>query len=95
MKHASTSPFYGIFLLLDVNAKMHEGEAGIKLWKECVEIGIETRKLVLKNCHYIRPLVPESVDGIKWEDSKTEIMYNDIRYWEIDPDAHWHHVNFN
>ena len=75
MKHASTSPFYGIFLLLDVNAKMHEGEAGIKLWKECVEIGIETRKLVLKNCHYIRPLVPESVDGIKWEDSKTEIMH--------------------
>lgn len=35
-------------------------------------------------------MVPESVDGIKWEDSKTEVMYNDIRYWEIDPDAHWH-----
>ena len=27
MKHASTSPFYGIFMSLDVNAKIHEGEA--------------------------------------------------------------------
>ncbi len=90
MKHASTSPFYGIFLSLDVNAKMHEGEAGIRLWKECVEIGIEARKLVLKKCHYIKPLVPESVDGIKWEENKTEKIYNDIRYWEIDPDKNWH-----
>ena len=36
MKHASTSPFYGIFMSLDVNAKIHEGEAGIRLWKDCV-----------------------------------------------------------
>ena len=90
MKHASTSPFYGIFMSLDVNAKIHEGEAGIRLWKDCVKIGIEARKLVLKNCHYIRPLVPIIVDGIKWEDSDTDKMYNDIRYWEIDPSANWH-----
>ena len=90
MKHASTSPFYGIFMSLDVNAKMHEGEAGIRLWKDCVKIGIEARKLVLKNCHYIRPLVPEIVDGIKWEDSDTDKMYSDIRYWEVDPSSNWH-----
>ena len=90
MKHASTSPFYGIFMSLDVNAKMHEGEAGIRLWKDCVKIGIEARKLVLKNCHYIRPLVPFAIDGIKWEDSDTEKMYNDIRYWEMDPSEKWH-----
>ena len=90
MKYSSTSPFYGIFMSLDVNAKMHEGEAGIRLWKDCLKIGIEARKLVLKNCHYIRPLVPNIVDGIKWEDSDTEKMYNDIRYWEVDPSSNWH-----
>ena len=90
MKHSSTSPFYGIFMSLDVNAKIHEGEAGIRLWKDCVKIGIEARKLVLKNCHYIRPLVPEVIDGVKWEDSNTDKMYNDIRYWEIDPSSKWH-----
>ena len=90
MKHSSTSPFYGIFMSLDVNAKIHEGEAGIRLWKDCVYIGIEARKLVLRNCHYIRPLVPVKVDGIKWEDSDTNKMYNDIRYWEVDPSSNWH-----
>ena len=62
MKHVSTSPFYGIFVSLDVNAKIHEGEAGIRLWKDCVKIGIDDRKLVLKNYHYIRPLIPITVD---------------------------------
>ena len=89
MKHASTSPFYGIFVSLNVNAKMHECEACIRLWKDCVKIGIEARKLVLKNCHYIRPLVPITIDGIKWEDSDTDKIYNNIRYWEADPSTNW------
>ncbi|STG50035.1 Ornithine decarboxylase [Escherichia coli] len=44
MLHASTSPFYPLFAALDVNAKIHEGESGRRLWAECVEIGIEARQ---------------------------------------------------
>ena len=64
MMHASTSPLYQLFAALDVNAKMHEGEAGRKLWMDAVKLVIETRKQVLRNCHYIRPLVPPTVYGL-------------------------------
>uniref|UniRef100_UPI004026EA05 ornithine decarboxylase n=1 Tax=Dialister invisus TaxID=218538 RepID=UPI004026EA05 len=78
MMHASTSPLYQLFAALDVNAKMHEGEAGKKLWIEAVKIVIETRKQILRNCHYIRPLVPPIVNVKKWEDGDTEKMANDM-----------------
>ena len=42
--HASTSPFYPLFASLDVNAKVHEGVSGERLWDQCIELGIETRK---------------------------------------------------
>ena len=41
MMHASTSPFYPLFAALDVNAKMHEGQSGQRLWADCVRVGIE------------------------------------------------------
>lgn len=74
MMHASTSPLYQLFAALDVNAKMHEGEAGKKLWADAVKLVINTRKQVLRNCHYIRPLVPPVVYGKKWEDGDTDKM---------------------
>ena len=55
MMHASTSPFYPLFASLDVNAKIHEGELGQTLWRECVEVAIDARKAVLKQCKYLRP----------------------------------------
>lgn len=90
MMHASTSPLYQLFAALDVNAKMHEGEAGKKLWIEAVKIVIETRKQILRNCHYIRPLVPPIVNGKKWEDGDTEKMANDMDYWAFESGAKWH-----
>ena len=90
MMHASTSPLYQLFAALDVNAKIHEGEAGKKLWADAVKLVIETRKQVLRNCHYIRPLVPPTVYGKKWEDGDTEKMANDINYWAFEPGAKWH-----
>ena len=90
MMHASTSPLYQLFAALDVNAKMQEGEAGRKLWMDAVKLVIETRKQVLRNCHYIRPLVPPVVYGKKWEDGDTEKMANDINYWAFEPGAKWH-----
>ncbi|MCL7707634.1 ornithine decarboxylase, partial [Enterobacter kobei] len=40
MMHASTSPFYPLFAALDINARMHEGNAGRRMWMRCVEQGI-------------------------------------------------------
>lgn len=90
MMHASTSPLYQLFAALDINAKMHAGEAGKKLWVDAVKTVIETRKQVLLHCHYIRPLVPPVVYGKKWEDGDTEKMANDINYWAFEPGAKWH-----
>ena len=90
MMHASTSPFYPLFAALDINAKMHEGEAGKLLWKDCVETVIDARKAVLKNCKYLRPLVPPVVNGKKWEDGDTAAMAQDVKYFAFEPGAKWH-----
>ncbi|EFE21408.1 Orn/Lys/Arg decarboxylase, major domain protein, partial [Edwardsiella tarda ATCC 23685] len=90
MMHASTSPFYPLFAALDVNARMHGGESGKRMWMECVRLGIETRKLLLQTCHHIRPFVPETVDGRPWESFDTEEMTNDLRFFDFIPGERWH-----
>jgi ornithine decarboxylase len=90
MMHASTSPFYPLFAALDVNAKMHEGESGKRMWLDCVKTGIETRKLLLTLCHHIRPFIPTTVDGKKWQDFSTEEMANDLRFFNFIPGERWH-----
>lgn len=90
MMHASTSPFYPLFASLDVNAKMHEGELGKQLWRECIELGIDARKSVLSHCKYLRPLVPPIVHGNKWEEGNTQEMANDVSYFAFEPNAKWH-----
>lgn len=90
MMHASTSPFYPLFAALDVNAKIHAGEGGLALWHDCVAVGIEARKTVLRNCQYLRPLVPPMVHGKPWEEGKTVDMAQDIAYFSFEPDAKWH-----
>lgn len=90
MVHASTSPFYPLFASLDVNAKIHEGELGKQLWRECIELGIDARKSVLSHCKYLRPLVPPIVHGKKWEEGNTQEMANDVSYFAFEPNAKWH-----
>ena len=90
MMHASTSPFYPLFASLDVNAKIHEGELGKQLWRECIEVGIDARKSVLRRCTYLRPLVPPVVHGKKWEEGNTQEMANDVSYFAFEPNAKWH-----
>lgn len=90
MMHASTSPFYPLFASLDVNAKIHEGELGKQLWRECIEVGIDARKSVLRHCKYLRPLVPPIVHGKKWEEGNTQEMANDVSYFAFKPNAKWH-----
>lgn len=90
MMHASTSPFYPLFAALDVNAKMHEGEAGRWLWRRCVELGIEARKSVLRNCRYVHPLIPPVVHDAPWQDGNTAAMAEDKAYFAFTPNGRWH-----
>jgi len=90
MLSSSTSPNYQIFASLDMNARIQEGEAGLLLWDECMKTAIEARKAVLRNCHYLRPLVPPVVHGRKWEDADTDEIARDIAYFAFEPGAKWH-----
>ncbi len=90
MLHASTSPFYPLFAALDVNARIHQGQAGRKLWHDCVTLGIEARKAILSQCRMIRPFLRETVEGQRWEDIDTATLASDRRYFSFEPDARWH-----
>ncbi|AKZ74918.1 ornithine decarboxylase [Enterobacter roggenkampii] len=90
MLHASTSPFYPLFAALDVNAKIHEGESGRRLWAECVELGIEARKAIIANCHMIKPFIPPVVAGRPWQDHPTHAIASELRFFSFDPGAKWH-----
>ncbi|MFI3666459.1 ornithine decarboxylase SpeF [Citrobacter braakii] len=90
MMHASTSPFYPLFAALDINAKMHEGVSGRNMWMDCVVNGIDTRKLILENCHHIRPFVPEIVEGKPWQAYPTAEIASDLRFFHFVPGEHWH-----
>ena len=90
MLHASTSPFYPLFAALDVNAKMHQGEAGRRLWHECVTLGIDARKAIIARCEMIKPFIPDEVDGKPWHEAKTETIASDARYFSFAPRAAWH-----
>ncbi|STV70479.1 ornithine decarboxylase [Klebsiella pneumoniae] len=90
MLHASTSPFYPLFAALDVNAKIHEGESGRRLWAECVALGIEARKAIIANCKMIQPFIPPMVAGRPWQDHPTEAIARERRFFSFEPDARWH-----
>ena len=90
MLHASTSPFYPLFAALDVNAKIHEGESGRRLWAECVELGIEARKAIIANCHMIKPFIPQVVGGRPWQDHPTHAIASELRFFSFEPGAKWH-----
>ena len=90
MLHASTSPFYPLFAALDINAKIHEGESGRRLWAECVALGIESRKAIVANCKMIQPFIPPIVDGRPWQDHPTQTIARERRFFSFAPGVHWH-----
>ncbi|MEX4126723.1 ornithine decarboxylase SpeF [Haemophilus influenzae] len=90
MLHASTSPFYPLFAALDVNAKIQGSEAGRRLWHECVKVGIEARKLVLNHCELIRPFIPNTIKGKKWQDYDTEEIATNLEFFKFHPTDTWH-----
>lgn len=90
MLHASTSPFYPLFAALDVNAKIHEGESGRRLWVECVDLGIEARKAIIANCKMIKPFIPPVVAGRPWQDHPTTVIAQERRFFSFEPGEKWH-----
>lgn len=90
MLHASTSPFYPLFASIDVNAKMHSGVSGRRIWAECVRIGIEARKQIMRTCRHIRPFVPPVVMGRPWESWPSETIASDLRFFQFRPGERWH-----
>jgi ornithine decarboxylase len=90
MMHASTSPFYPLFASLDVNAKMHEGQAGRNLWMDCVKVTIDARKLLMKTCKYIKPFIPPMVNGRPWQDYPTEEIAKNLDFFRFVPGQKWH-----
>lgn len=90
MLYASTSPFYPLYSTLDVNARMQEGEAGKRLWSDCIKLGIEARKSVIRNCSLLKPFIPPVVNGKNWEDYDTKKIANNIDFFRFVPGEKWH-----
>ena len=70
--------------------KCTRGELGKALWLDCVKVGIEARKLLLKTCRYIKPFVPPVVQGRPWESFDTDQMAEDLQFFEFKPGEKWH-----
>lgn len=90
MLHASTSPFYPLFAALDINAKIHQGESGRRLWAECVTLGIDARKAIIAQCKMIKPFIPPTIAGRAWQDHPTETIAQDRGFFSFEPGASWH-----
>ena len=90
MLYASTSPFYPLFAALDVNARMQDGEAGRKLWADCIKIGVDARKDVLERCTLLKPFIPPVVNGKPWQDYDTEEISTNIEFFKFHPGERWH-----
>lgn len=88
--HASTSPFYPIFASLDINARMQDRESGKRLWSDCIKLGIEARKSVIKECDMLTPFIPPVVDGKRWEEYDTDEIAKNIEFFKFEPGAKWH-----
>jgi ornithine decarboxylase len=88
--YTSTSPFYPLFASLDVNARMQDGEAGKRLWADCIKIGVDARKDILERCTLIKPFIPTMVRGKKWQEFDTEEIANSIEFFKFIPGEKWH-----
>lgn len=90
MMYASTSPFYPLYASLDINARMQEGESGRHLWEDCIKLGIEARKDVLRHCYMFKPFIPLVVKDKNWEDYDTCEIANNIEFFKFIPGEKWH-----
>lgn len=88
--HASTSPFYPIFASLDVNARMQDRQAGRRMWRDCIRLGVDARKDIIKKCKMLKPFIPEMVKGKRWEEYSTEEISENKEFFIFGPEDKWH-----
>jgi ornithine decarboxylase len=69
---------------------MQDGEAGKRLWMDCVRTGIEARKRVLEKCSLFKPFIPTTVNGRSWSDYSTDEIASDIEFFRFRPGERWH-----
>ncbi len=55
MLHSSTSPFYPLFMSLEVNAAIHADGHGQRLWSSAASVADTFRSLVTSRCRFITP----------------------------------------
>ena len=60
------------------------------MWLDCVKLGIDARKDILRRCHYIRPFVAPVVHGKLWQEGDTDDIAHDLAYFTFEPGAKWH-----
>lgn len=80
LMHISTSPYFPLFSSLEMNAFIHKKQ-GKELWEKALRFGIETRKKIIRRCHFVYPLIPKKIDGLPWESYDTEKIMSDRRFW--------------
>ncbi|WP_278279662.1 hypothetical protein [Clostridium sp. DMHC 10] len=57
---------------------------------DCIKLGIEARKSVLKRCSLFRPFIPPIVNRRKWEEYDTDKIANNIEFFKFKPGEKWH-----
>ena len=50
-------------------------------------------KKIIEKCKYIRPFIPETVQGKNWEEASTDEIISNLEYWKFNPDEKWHGFN--
>jgi len=61
MLHSSTSPFYPLFMSLEVNAAIHADGHGQRLWSSAASVAATFRSLVASRCRFITPYYGKQV----------------------------------
>lgn len=90
LKYVTSSYSYPIYASLTVNAYMASSPVISNLWQDTLVNGIKWRKELLKKSKLFRPLVPQKVDGILWQDIPTSDLSSDNKYWKLTSDDKWH-----
>lgn len=90
MLYVFISLFYLLFVVLDVNVKIYEGESGCCLWVECVVLGIEVCKVIIVNCKMIQFFILLMVVGCLWQDYLIEVIVWECCFFSFEFDVCWY-----
>lgn len=93
LKYVTSSYSYPVYASLTANAYLAASPGVTKWWKDLLVLSIEFRKELLQHSKLFKPLVPLTYEGTPWQDLPTEQLASQQKYWQLDPNAHWHGFN--